>query len=214
MNYHIIDLQKFWGREGEFSKVLDAEERAKADRFKFPVLRRNYILAHAILRLKIAGYLHIEPAAISFLYGPFGKPFLASGEMYFNMSHSRDKALYVFSFDVEVGADIEYVKPDISIDALPLSAFTLTERNQILALPTERQKEAFYQLWTQKEAYLKAIGTGLQNSPVALPPAADWCFFEPLHTTEYISSIAYPNVFLKEPKLKMKAATRIERPLT
>ena len=74
MDYEVFDLQEYWGREEEFFPILDANEKARAERFRnFPSLRRNYILAHAILRFEIAKYLSINPVAISYLYGPFGE---------------------------------------------------------------------------------------------------------------------------------------------
>lgn len=210
------DLQNYWGNEEDFFNVLDADEKAKANRFKFPILRRNYILAHAILRFEIATYLHIEPSAISYLYGPFGKPSLILGSLNFNMSHSMNKVLYGFSFDVEVGVDIEYMNPSISINDLPLSVLTLSEKKHILALPIERQKESFYRLWTQKEAYFKAIGTGLQDLSVNVPCSSGWHFHEPFCTNEYISSVAYQGclgkIRLVQPITKTKAAMSIERP--
>ena len=187
----LVDLRKFWGREEELFFVLDEHERKKADRFKFLALRRNYILSHAILRFEIARYIQLKPVAISYCYGPFGKPFLPLREIHFNMSHSMNWVLYGFSFAVEMGVDLECIQPSIAMDELPLSFFTTDEEQQILKLPLAKQKKEFYKLWTRKEAYLKAIGTGLQDAPAIIPPDQNWHFHEPFYTCEYRSSLAY-----------------------
>ncbi len=187
----VIPLQKYWGKEEEFYSFLDAQEKKRADRFTFAELRRNYLLAHGLLRLELAGYLAIDPSAIVYCYGPYGKPFLASGEMHFNMSHSNNRVLFGFSRDVEIGVDIEYMKPSLMLEDLPVSVLTTAEQELIRLQPDGRRKEVFYQIWTRKEAYYKAIGTGLQDGFANRQVALEWRFHEAYRTAEYISSIAY-----------------------
>lgn len=211
-----VDLRKYHENEELFFTVLDFHEKRRADSFKFPYLRRNYILSHGILRYELAKYLDVDPSEIAYRYGPFGKPYLTTGEMYFNMSHSMDMALYGFSFQADIGVDIEYIKPLIGIEDLPLSALTIQERNEILDLPICKQKEAFYKLWTRREAYYKAIGSGLQSETVEIPPECR--FLEPHSLSGYIATVAYLDLFgkitLVQPSAKIRAAASIAIPPT
>src|SRR5690349_28403 len=78
--------------------VLSPDERARADGLRHEVDRRRFVLARALLRRILAGYLRDEPARLEFHYNPYGKPFLAIGgrphDLRFNVSHSNGISLY------------------------------------------------------------------------------------------------------------------------
>src|SRR5689334_19173267 len=72
-----------------FDAVLSAEERAQAARFAFPHLRRSFVFSRGVLRSLVGNYTATAAAAVSFLFGPQGKPSLAGpGRLRFNVSHS------------------------------------------------------------------------------------------------------------------------------
>ena len=147
-----IDLRTYEKQESTMRNFLDQTETKKADLFRFEHLRKNYILSHGILRQLLSAYLNKDPLDISFCYGPFGKPYLLNKAIHFNMSHSSDRVLYAFSFKQEVGIDIEYIKPHLSLKDLPLSVLSIKEQHKIRNLPLHEQKTAFYKKWTEKEA--------------------------------------------------------------
>jgi 4'-phosphopantetheinyl transferase len=119
-------------------------------------------------------YLGLEPAHLRFCYGPQGKPTLESSAdsvsvvstvvstVQFNLSHSQGLALYAITRQAPIGIDLEYCQP-LELDTIAKSYFSSREYAQLSALPPWEQRTAFFQLWTCKEAYLKATGQGLSG---------------------------------------------------
>jgi 4'-phosphopantetheinyl transferase len=152
------------------AELLDAQERARAARFAFERDRRRYIDAHVALRRLLAERTGRRPGALEFEIGAFGKPRLAGMPRFaFSLSHSEDLALIALADGVdpgvEIGVDLERVRPLHDLDALALQCLTAAERLQLAALPAPQRPLAFLQCWTRKEACLKALGTGLQIEP-------------------------------------------------
>ncbi|HLI09709.1 MAG TPA: 4'-phosphopantetheinyl transferase superfamily protein [Ktedonobacteraceae bacterium] len=144
--------------------VLSEEERIRAGRFYFERDRQRWIMAHGVLRILLARYLHLEPEKLLFVSNEYGKPALAplyESRLEFNLSHSRDIALYALTNDRQVGVDIEYMKDGIEYDELARVSFSPNERAVLRSLPQEAKHEAFFNCWTRKEAYIKARGMGL-----------------------------------------------------
>lgn len=146
---------------------LSPDERARAATFRNEQAKRNYIVAHAALRRILANHLSLDPAAIPFSTGSYGKPALtatAQGQWEFNLTHSRDLALVAVARGAEVGVDVEPVRP--MPDAVPIAErfFSKTESEALRALPETEQSGAFFRLWTRKEALAKATGMGIANS--------------------------------------------------
>jgi len=149
---------------GQLAASLGAEESIQANRFRFPVHRKRFIARRGMLRLVLGRYLGIEPAALEFRRSTYGKPFLGDRhgpELRFNCSHSGNLALLAVTRGREVGVDIERVKPDFSDDEIPERFFAPREAAMLRALPARQQREAFFELWVRKEAYVKARGMGL-----------------------------------------------------
>ena len=158
--------------------VLDRAERDRADRFLRPEDRARYVASHAALRLVLAGPLDWDPAEIRFAVGPGGKPELAGsarGALTFNLSHSGDRALVGIASSAAIGVDIERVRPLPDALRIARAHFAADERAALEALPAGAVERAFYELWTRKEAVVKALGTGLSlpldRFSVTLPPA-------------------------------------------
>jgi 4'-phosphopantetheinyl transferase len=150
-----------------FRARLSADEQARADRFKFPQDRRRYIISHAAVRDILSRYTLTNAADLEFISGAHGKPRLAppfrSSEIEFNLSHSHERALLALNRRHDLGVDIEHVKGDFEIFEVARRFFTEPEVEQLRGLPERLQRQAFYQCWTSKEAFLKAKGTGLSG---------------------------------------------------
>ena len=147
---------------------LAADEWERARRFRFEIHRRRYVVGRGALRVLLAAYLELRPAEVRFVYGPRGKPFLApeqtaghAGGLSFNLSNSDELALVALVRGAEIGVDVEWVKPMSDLEAIAERFFSLSERVVLRGLPAERKPEAFFNCWTRKEAYLKAVGEGL-----------------------------------------------------
>lgn len=156
-----VDLW-LWRLEGGDPSVLSADETARAGRFVFARDRDRFIAGRARLRQILGRYLGQPARDIAFRYGEFGRPEVA--DIAFNLSHSRDQAaLIVAAADpgLQLGVDIEAVRP--IEEGVAEAHFAASEVLALRALPDCEQMAAFYRCWTRKEAFLKALGTGLST---------------------------------------------------
>ena len=189
---------------------LSSDEIARAEKFRFPRHRRRFIAARATLRQLLGNYLQVSPSKVVFDYGDRGKPFLAGSlrdsRLQFNVSHSQEYALLGFTLNRLIGVDIEHLRPMPDAEQIARRFFTATELGLIQNATAKNKR--FFQLWTAKEAYLKAIGTGLSgmldNVEVTLEPtqvlrfltleqdrtAANWSLFCCTPATNYLAAIA------------------------
>lgn len=166
--------------------LLTREEQERVDRYRFDHLQRRGIVRRGRLRQLVGAYAGLDPTAVRFGYGEKGKPFLendpASGEdiLHFNLSDSADLAVYAFSRGLEIGADCEILRPMPDADSIAVSFFAEAERDVLHDVSQEEKARAFFNCWTRKEAYIKAIGEGLSepldNFCVTLWPT-DPCHF-------------------------------------
>lgn len=145
---------------------LSVQEKIKAKKFINSYLSERYIISHGILRYLLAFYTKNNPQIIEYSFNQFGKPLLKNNDLLiqFNMSHSQDYAAYILALDCQVGIDIEW--KNIDMDVQELSPLVLTE-NEIAIfneLCFEEKLNTFYEVWTKKEAILKAFGQGLSYS--------------------------------------------------
>jgi 4'-phosphopantetheinyl transferase len=156
--------------------LLSPDEVERADRFRFDIHRRRFIVGRGILRRMLAAYTGIDPRALRFDYGPKGKPSLVpeqGGEaLEFNLSHSEEMALYGVTRDLAkdrqkgavehgLGIDVEHLRPMPDAESIAERFFSVPERDVLRAVPAERKSDAFFNCWTRKEAYIKATGDGL-----------------------------------------------------
>jgi 4'-phosphopantetheinyl transferase len=160
----LLDTRPDLARVAE--QLLSPEERERASRFRFDRDRTRFISGHVILRTLLGRYLRIEPVNVQFSYGSYGKPSLANQERYgcnlsFNMSHSHHIAVYAFTHGRPIGVDVELLDSKPSLLEIAASFFSKYENAALHKLPAAQQTEGFFNCWTRKEAFLKAIGTGL-----------------------------------------------------
>jgi 4'-phosphopantetheinyl transferase len=141
---------------------LSPDEVERADRFRFDRHRSAFVLGRAVLRALLARYLRIAPEEASFTYGPKGKPALDNaGELRFNVSNSGDLAAYAFTLGCEIGVDVEHRRRLLEIEGIARRFFASDEVTELMRLPDEARPEGFFNCWTRKEAYIKAVGDGL-----------------------------------------------------
>jgi 4'-phosphopantetheinyl transferase len=148
-----------------FESTLSDEEKHRASRFRFERLTSRYVGAHGWLRHLLGGYLEQPPETIDFVYGPKGKPALlpaANPEgIQFNMAHSDGLAAIVVTRAFRIGVDVELVRPIPDADDLVERFFSKSEAAVFGTLPVAERSVAFLNLWTRKEAWLKATGEGI-----------------------------------------------------
>jgi 4'-phosphopantetheinyl transferase len=154
--------------------VLSADERARAARLRFDADRDRYVVAHAYMRLILAQHLGMDdPAAVPLERGANGEPLLAHTNANANMnderplrcslSHAREHVAVAVSAHAAVGIDVEELRDGVDTEAIARRYFAPEETAELLALARDAARERFIQLWTCKEAFLKAIGLGLAH---------------------------------------------------
>jgi len=142
------------------TECLADEDRERADRYRLIEARSDFIVARATLRSVLGRYLGVEPRRVVFRYGPQGKPFLASGKLHFNLTHSHGLALVALSRTVEVGVDVERIRPFNDLQFAE-RYFSPREVNFLKTVSQPERTEMFFHAWTRKEAFLKATGEGI-----------------------------------------------------
>jgi 4'-phosphopantetheinyl transferase len=149
----------------EAAKTLSLEEQQRASNFRFPADYRRLVLRRAWLRRLLAALLRVAPEEIRIETGTHGKPFLASpysaAHIRFNCSHSGDWALIAVSCGRELGVDLERHRQVPEALDLARQFLSHAEWADLVELPAEQQTEGFFNCWTRKEAFLKALGFGL-----------------------------------------------------
>ena len=148
-----------------FRRMLEPDELNRASRFHFEKHRQHFIVARGFLRAVIGRYLEMQPEALRFSYGAYGKPGLASEHVLrFNLSHSHEVALLAVALDAELGVDVEHIRADFASEEIARRFFSRAEVEVFNALRKEERVAAFFRCWTRKEAYIKAIGKGLSQA--------------------------------------------------
>jgi 4'-phosphopantetheinyl transferase len=141
-----------------FRSLLSPEEIARADRYHFDRDRHRFTVARGRLRQLLGEYTGIEPQKIDFTYSDRGKPRI-NASIQFNLSHSGEVALYGFGGNRRIGVDVEEMRSIDDLEGLTKRFFC--DREHELIKNSLDKEGLFFQLWTAKEAYLKAIGTGI-----------------------------------------------------
>jgi 4'-phosphopantetheinyl transferase len=144
-------------------QVLDTAERAKVAALKSPLLRERYVQAHALLRGLLGRYVQAQPETLILHRSDYGKPFLVDyAALSFNMSHSASKLLIAVTETVPLGVDIEEIKLRTHTAGLVAKCFAPEEQAYWQALPDAEQLAVFFDFWTRKEAFVKAVGQGIR----------------------------------------------------
>lgn len=152
-----MDTSSYW-------QLLSQDEKDRALRFKFKELQERYILFRGTLRQTLALFLDISPVNLVFAYTEHGKPYLPEhSALQFNISHAENEALIAITHGANVGIDIEKIKM-LEIDKLAERFFSSVEAEYLHQQSENEKIDAFFQLWTAKEAFIKATGLGLSQN--------------------------------------------------
>jgi 4'-phosphopantetheinyl transferase len=146
-------------------QLLSSDERQRAKRFVSPRHGDSYIAGRGRMREILARRVGCLPDELRFAYGRADKPELQgiADAPHFNLSHSGGFAALAVA-DRPVGIDIEAVRP--ITDDIAGRFFSPAEVHALRNLPSSEQTAAFFRCWTRKEAFVKALGAGL-NYPLS-----------------------------------------------
>lgn len=147
------------------SSLLSPDELARSQRYIVPKARSQFIQTRGRLRLLLGSYLRRDPASLEFVYSKNGKPALATHSggdvLQFNLSHSQNRILYAITTNPAVGVDLEGFNPLISYLDIAQRICTPQELAVFNQLPPSEQPQAFFKIWTRKEALVKLFGDRL-----------------------------------------------------
>ena len=162
---HRIDLHQFsLDVDADVAAVLDRhltrDERDRAGRFVVPKDGVDFVVGRGRVREILARYVGGPPGDLRFAYAEHGKPRLVMDcpAPFFNLSHSGTMAVLAVSRSVDVGVDIERIRPVER--GLARRFFSAAEVTALEALPADQWLDGFFRCWTRKEAVLKALGVG------------------------------------------------------
>ncbi|HWB46332.1 MAG TPA: 4'-phosphopantetheinyl transferase superfamily protein [Hyphomicrobiaceae bacterium] len=141
--------------------VLSPSERTRALGFKLPARIDEFIKTRAVLRWALAWRTGRDPRSFDIRDAESGAPCLADEpDLFCNVSHSAGQAL-VSVAHAPLGIDIELMRADVDCLAIAQACYHPHERTVVQGTDGNGRIEAFFDIWTRKEAYLKATGTGL-----------------------------------------------------
>jgi 4'-phosphopantetheinyl transferase len=146
-------------------RILSRKERARAAQFAFERDRMRFIQAHGVMRHILSSYCDADAATLIFARNHHGKPHLiarANGpNLQFSVSHSGNCCMLAVRLDHSIGIDVEKVRDLPQAMDLARSYFTPAESKALAALRGTARRDAFFALWTHKEAAVKGLGTSL-----------------------------------------------------
>lgn len=143
--------------------ALSKDELARASTFAFDVHRNRYVACRLALRDLLGRYLDRPPSEIRFAYSPYGKPELPGETLRCNVAHSDDLAVIGLTEHDRLGVDVERVRVLEDVDGVARTTFSKRELDLFHALPNSSKITGFFNCWTRKEAFVKAVGEGLSH---------------------------------------------------
>jgi len=142
--------------------LLSHDELLRSDRFRYTEDRDSWQAAHSLVRLALGHYTGVNPRDLKFATGPHGKPEIAppGSDLRFSLSHTRGFVGCAISKRALLGFDVEDVMRTLDRG---IAAQCLTEAETEFVRPdfSDDWRSRFFEIWTLKEAYIKALGLGL-----------------------------------------------------
>jgi 4'-phosphopantetheinyl transferase len=148
---------------------LSIEEQTRRDRFRFGADRRDFTIAHDLLRRTFSRYADLPPADWRFASNQYGKPSIDSTDpqlraLSFSLSHTQGFVACALTLNAPLGVDVERIDQSLRIQEIVDRYFSEKEAAWLRQCSDELRNIRFAELWTLKEAFLKATGVGLSGS--------------------------------------------------
>lgn len=143
--------------------LLNEAELKKYQKYRQPKAQHTALITRAFIRTVLALYLNKNPHELEFTINSHGKPELTDIDipLRFNLSHNDQLIICSVCLDHDIGCDVENINRKISIDSIAKRYFSAKEAKALLTLPTARKQTRFFEYWTLKEAFVKAMGIGI-----------------------------------------------------
>jgi hypothetical protein len=106
------------------------------------------------------------PLDWTFIQNSYGKPALspedfARTRLTFNLAHTTRIVACAVSRDLSVGVDVERIGASIDVMDVAARFFSRAETTALMRCGVAERKTRFIEIWTLKEAMVKAVGEGL-----------------------------------------------------
>lgn len=149
--------------EAEISSLLTREELEEGARFQVDDARRQFLMGRALRRWALSRAAFIPPLELCFTRSRYGKPriLFPVTPLDFNVAHSGDIVMCAISCDAQVGIDVERIDRAIDVQMIAGRFFGPAELADLESVPVSKRAQRFFDYWTLKEAYIKAMGYGL-----------------------------------------------------
>jgi 4'-phosphopantetheinyl transferase len=147
----------------KYQALLTPEECKKQQRYKFAQDRHDALITRAFIRDLLSYYADIAPQAWRFEKGEKDKPEIVDPPLplRFNISHTKDLIICAVTLNDDIGCDVENIGRSNDVLAIAERYFSKQETTELFALPSDKQRDRFFDYWTLKESYIKAWGLGL-----------------------------------------------------
>ena len=140
--------------------TVSPERQKKARRYRFPKGKATSLGA-ALALDKLLQRRGLRERDQRYLTGKHGKPSLVDHpEIHFSISHTSHFVACAMA-DCEVGIDIQHLVKNN--EALMRRVLSDGEMEMVMDRRGEERQQLFARLWALKEAYLKAVGTGITD---------------------------------------------------
>ena len=159
----LVELDKLNSGGRRLEDLLPDDILLKAARRRTDEARSRYLAAQASLRIVLSQYLGADPTNIILDYSAKGKPFIPYSTLGFNLSDSGGLAAVAVASKERVGVDIEQIRQDFDCLRIARRRFRAEETDFLSAFAGDRLIREFFRLWVRKEAYLKAVGSGISG---------------------------------------------------
>lgn len=206
-----IFFSKISEEEQETNKLLEfvpEKRQEQLKRYRSSIDCKLSLYAELLVRLEAKRFLGLSNKEIVFEVQEHGKPFIMGNPKFrFNISHTKSAIAVAFSnTDCDIGIDIEKMN---KLEAcIAKRFFTCIEQKYILS--HENSLQAFYEVWTKKESYLKCIGLGLSGALSSFDVFDIGMYSYTHRIGEYIISVCYDGIQTNVPEIIVIAENDIE----
>ena len=176
----VLDISEFSlsNYADELRHTLSEAEQKKLAFYKTDLDKRQYAASRLLLRCLLSAYFpNQSPKSWLIEKQRQGKPFVLNApvSIAFSISHSHEKIAIGFCENDQFGIDVEHCREDVNFQRIAQLFFSDSEAKQFEKLSHSEQQDYFYQLWTVKEAIMKATGQGFALSmksiqTIGIPP--------------------------------------------
>lgn len=162
ITYVLVDETIHFENLRPYLQYLTLAQQKQVERYHLEQDKITCLIAKLLIKKQASEDLKVPFDKIQVSYKPFGKPYLPNYPNYhFSISHSHHCVAFGWGKE-PIGVDVEYVASSKLNEEVAKTFFAPKELQAFLSSPS--QEMTFHEIWTQKEAYVKMLGTGMATS--------------------------------------------------